>query len=735
MPHQWNGNLRERSTIASKNSTGCVGLDSVELLLRTPIAVADQKIASGDCTFKVIAQYVIATGAVTGSLTTDGLGMNQFARVLRISFRRRWAILGVLLTSLLIALLWGANIGTLYPMVEVVFNGDTISEYVEEQIRESNTKLDQLNAQIATLNAENSSLNGNEAFKRDALVEQVSITEASIASMERFQPWADRFSPSTPFRTLVAIVAILVIGTGIKLVALSANMLMVQYVAEKTSVDLRAVFFRKALQLDLDSFGENGSADLTARLTNDISLASSGVTTLLGRMVREPLKMIVCVIGAACCCWRLLLLVTIVTPIVVVVMQYLSKAIRRASRRAMEEMSQLYGMLNDSFAGIRVVKAFNTQAFERARFNQGTQAYYRKSMKMAIYNTLARGTSEMMGMATVGLAILAGGYLALNEETHLLGMRMTYEPLERGRVLLFFGFLIGASDPARKLADVWSTVQRGAAAACRVMEIIDFPVRVTEPKQPKDTPRPHRRLEFRDVAFQYPSGPQVLDGIDLTIHHGETIAVVGPNGSGKSTLVSLLCRFDDPQQGAVMMDGVSVSEMRKRDLRKRIALVTQRTILFDDTIENNIRYGSPGADLHDVVRAAKLAYADDFIRRKTPLGYQTLLGADGMRLSGGQMQRIALARAFLRDPDILILDEATSQIDLESEHLIHKALAKFLVDRTGVMITHRPTTLQLADRIVVVESGKVTASGQHHELVQQNQFYQSLCNTEMRHSA
>jgi ATP-binding cassette subfamily B protein/subfamily B ATP-binding cassette protein MsbA len=356
-------------------------------------------------------------------------------------------------------------------------------------------------------------------------------------------------------------------------------------------------------------------------------------------------------------------------------------------------------------------------------------------MKMAFYNTLARSSSEMLGMTTVGLAILAGGYLVVNKETHLLGIPMCEQPLSVTDVLMFFAFLIGASDPARKLADVWSGLQRGIAATTRVFEIIDKPVRVSEPRQPKTIQRPHSRITFKQVAYRYPSGPIVLRGVDLTIRHGETIAVVGPNGCGKSTLVSLLCRFDDPQTGSVCLDDVPVDEMRTRDLRKRIALVTQRTILFDDTIENNIRYGSPGADSHAVVRAAKLAFADEFILRKTPDGYQTVLGVGGMRLSGGQMQRIALARAFLRDPDILILDEATSQIDLESEQLIHRALAKFLVDRTGVMITHRPTSLAMADRIVVVEGGQVADSGQHVDLIVRNRFYQSLCGGDMKMSA
>ncbi|MCS7465612.1 ABC transporter ATP-binding protein/permease [Stieleria sp. ICT_E10.1] len=646
-----------------------------------------------------------------------------FVRVLRLAFRRHWAVAGIAVSSLAIALLWSANISAVLPIVDVVFAGDTLSEYVQQSIEKADQAAETYTAQIAQI--ESGAATAGDSI--DELRAQAARQTSKSHWYRRAKPWVDAYAPTTPFGTLLAILTFLVVGTALKLVALTANMMWVQYVGGRTAIDLRAIFFRKALRLDLDAFGENGSADLTARLTNDVALVTAGVSTLLGRMIREPLKMMACLIGAAIVCHRLLFLVLIVSPILALVMQQLSRAIRRASKRAMEEMSQLYGMLNDSFAGIRLVKASNTQAFERARLRRGTFAYYQKTMKMAFYNTLARGTTELMGMTTVSLAILAGGYLVLNKQTHLFGLQMTTEPLEQGQVFLFFSFLIGASDPARKLADVWSGLQRGIAAAVRVMEIVDMPVRVEEPTVARSPQRPHTSIRFAAVEYQYPSGPKVLRGIDLEIPHGETIAIVGPNGCGKSTMISLLCRFDDPQGGQVLLDDVPIDQMRTRDLRKRLALVTQRTILFDDTIENNIRYGSPGADSHDVVRAAKLAFADDFIRKKTPEGYKTILGTGGMRLSGGQMQRIALARAFLRNPDILILDEATSQIDMESEQLIHKALEKFLVGRTGVMITHRPSTLAMAHRVVVVEQGRVAASGKHEDLIGKNRFYQSLC--------
>lgn len=654
--------------------------------------------------------------------------MNAFRRVLRLAAERRWSLLGVLLTSLIIAGMWGGNIGTLYPMVEIVFEGHDLKSYVSQRIESSGEELLAIQNQINELAADETAQRAKLEFDKTAI-------ETSRSWMQWAQPTLQAYAPTGPFNTLLMVVCVLIAGTAIKLVALTFNLMLVQYISEGTVMQLREKFFRKALRLDLDHFGENGSANLTSRLTNDVSHIGLGLNTLVGRLIREPLKMIVCLAGAAMVCPRLLLLVMVVTPVVAVIMQRLSKAIRRASRRVMEEMSDLYGMLNDAFNGIRVVKSSNSQSRERARFREHVSGFFRRSMKVAFYNTAARGVSELLGLTVVGLAIIAGGYLAINQQTHLLGIRMTDRPLEDGKVLLFFAFLIGASDPARKLSDVWSSLQRGIAASTRVYEIIDEPVRVQDPVSPVSMARPHHQIQFSDVHFKYPSGPQVLHGVDLTIRHGETVALVGPNGCGKSTLISLLCRFDDPHGGHVRLDSTSVSDLSLRDLRRRISLVTQRTVLFDDTIENNIRYGCPSADAHDVVRAAKMAFADDFILRKTPNGYQSYLGPGGVRLSGGQMQRIALARAFLRDPDILILDEATSQVDIESEHLIHQALEKFLVGRTGIMVTHRASTLAMADRVAVLDQGKVAAFGDHTELLGTNDFYRNLCQSDYADAA
>jgi ATP-binding cassette subfamily B protein/subfamily B ATP-binding cassette protein MsbA len=656
--------------------------------------------------------------------------MQDFIRVLRIAMRQRLAVAGVIISSLVIAAFWGINIGAIYPLVEVVFRGDSLPEYVDQQIAKSreqigvhDRKIEEYKAKLATANETD----------RTKLLSRLRIEELGRDAMfkseilfGRLRPWMDGL-PTEPYPTLLFLMGLLLIGTILKLTAAMINLVLVQMVTERTTMRVRAYFYRRALHLDLDEFGDSGSAELTSRITNDVSQLNGGINTLLGKIIREPLKLIVCFAGAAFICWRLLLLIMVVAPLLAFISQRLSKLIRKASRRVMSEMSQMFGMLNDSFAGIRLVKIYNTQAAERAKFQTGLEAYYQRSMRMAFYTTLARNTSEFLGTVIVCLGIVAGGYLVINQKTHLLGIRMCLHPLEVGQILLFFGFLIGASDPARKLSEVWSDLQRGIAASERVYEVIDRPVRVRNPKEAVTLRRPHQLISFEDVEFSYPSGPQVLHGINLTIRHGETIALVGPNGCGKSTLVSLLCRFDDPQRGEVKLDGVPLNQMRFRDIRKRIGLVSQRTTMFEDTIANNIAYGCHSASRERIIRAAKLAYADDFIRNKTPDGYETLLGNARTRLSGGQMQRLALARAILRDPDILILDEATSQIDTESEHLINQALASFLKGRTGILITHRPSSLMLADRVIVMQDGQIAAEGKHEELLATDRFYQSLC--------
>ena len=372
---------------------------------------------------------------------------------------------------------------------------------------------------------------------------------------------------------------------------------------------------------------------------------------------------------------------------------------------------------------------------ERSRFHQASKQYYRRSMRIAFYNSLSSPLTESMGVVVIMGVVMAGGYLVLNEQTHLFGIRVSDAPLSHGMLTAFYMLLVGIIDPFRKLSGVFNHLQRASAASDRVYEMLDRTSLVVDPPMPDKLPAKLGPIHFRDVSFSYTPEEPVLQGIDLVVEPGETIAIVGPNGCGKSTLMNLVARFYDPVEGAVTIDGIDLRNVKIRDLRSRMGVVTQETLLFDESVANNIRYGSPGATQEAVEQAAKQAHAHRFVTEKLAEGYQTFCGAGGKRLSGGQRQRLALARAILRDPEILILDEATSQIDVESERLIHEVLEKFVQGRTTFMITHRPSTLALADRIVVMDHGRVADVGSFDELASRCDLFRRLAHLDYRESA
>jgi ATP-binding cassette subfamily B protein/subfamily B ATP-binding cassette protein MsbA len=445
--------------------------------------------------------------------------------------------------------------------------------------------------------------------------------------------------------------------------------------------------------------------------------------------------MLACLAGAAFISWRLLLFSLLVTPLPFVLMYRLARAIKRANRRVLEETALFYNRLAQTFTAVQVVKAFAMERWERGRLRIELLLLYRKSMRVARLDSLTRVNTEVLGVGVICLAILAGGYLVLNHETHLLGLKMADRPLSFGALMVFYGFLIGTSDPARKMSGIISSLQGGSAAADRVYALLDRQPTIVDPPRPQRVAAGNRDIEFRDVHFHYRPEEPVLHHIDLKIPFGETLAIVGPNGCGKSTLAKLILRFYDPAHGSVQLGDIDLRRLRLRELRSQIGAVTQQTWLFDDTLMNNIRYGSPHATAAEVIAAAKKAHAHEFIDQVMQHGYETQIGEAGGRLSGGQRQRIALARAILRDPPILILDEATSQVDMESEHLTHQALQQFKSGRTIILITHRLTTLGLADRILVMDKGRICDMGTHGELVARCEVYQRLYHVSLQSAA
>ncbi len=656
--------------------------------------------------------------------------MKNFRRVLRMACRYRLTLLGAVLSALGVAVLWGGNIGAAYPFVKIVLEGKSIQNCVAAEIDRSSKAVSDLEHEIEKTQAQLAAAGSKEQPKLEATLHHLEkrYKHESLAhkSYVWAKPYLDRYLPNDPFQTLVLVMIVLLAGTVLKGVLVIANNVLVARLANLATFDLRKLFYRRTLRLDLATFTDEGSSDLMSRFTGDTSNVGNGLETVFGKMIVEPLKMIACLVGAALVCWRLLLLSLIVAPAAALAIRWLSKMLKRANRRAMEQMVQIFNVLEETFRGIKIVKAFTNESYERKRFHLRSKEYYRKAMKIARYDSLSHPITECMGILTVCLALLAGTWLVLKGETRLLGIPLTSEPLDLSELLMFWAFLFGTADPVRKFSDIFSRLQCGVAASDRIFACLDREPVIRSPKNPAPCPRHRRELAFEGVSFEYHPGTRVLDDVTLRIPFGETVAIVGPNGCGKSTLANLIPRFADPLKGRIRLDGVPLTDLRLRELRGQIGLVTQEPLLFDDSVFNNIRYGRPRAGRDEVIEAAKRAHAHHFIESELSDGYETVVGTLGGRLSGGQRQRIALARAILRDPAILILDEATSQIDLESEQAIQEVLEEFTRGRTTVIITHRMAILSLAHRIVAMQAGQIVDVGTHQEMINRCALYRRL---------
>ena len=543
------------------------------------------------------------------------------------------------------------------------------------------------------------------------------------------QPYVNHYLPGNPFTALLLLIAMVMVGVALKGFFMFLQEVLVADVMQLTLFDIRNRFFRRTLNLDLASFSDQGSAELMARFTSDMESFGQGLNTLMSKLIREPMRITTCLGAALLWNWRLTLLTLILVPISAATTYRVGKIMKRAVRRSLESMSTIYKILQETFQGIRVVKAFAMERVERRRFLGETKNLYRKSVRVAMIDAMSDPVLEMLTLTTVAIALLAGSYLVLHHTMFLdLGifrLQLAGQIMEIQDLLTLYAYLAGVSDPIRKLANVHGKIQRAAAASDRICALMDRSPRVVDQKDAPALGRHRNSIEFDRVVFGYAQGSPVLHGLSLTVRHGETIALVGPNGCGKTTLTSLLPRFWDVHSGSIRIDGRDIREVPIRSLRRQIGIVLQETILFQDTIANNIAYGDPKAPRSEIIKAAERAYAHEFIMSLSK-GYDTLIGERGLGLSGGQRQRIALARAMLRDPAILILDEATSAVDIQDEVLIRKAIGEFARNRTTFLISHNLATIQFADRIVLMKGGRIEAVGTDQELKHTSALYRRL---------
>ena len=483
------------------------------------------------------------------------------------------------------------------------------------------------------------------------------------------------------------------------------------------AMDIRSKNYNVALRLPTTFFAQKGTSDTVSRFVPDITTLANGQSTLFGKTMVEPAKAIGSLAMALILSWKLTLVVLIGGPPAYFLVSQFGKLMKRASRRALESLSDMLAVLNETLAGIRVVKAYTMEATERKRFHRVHRQLLKQQRRMARIDAATAPSVEALGIVGGTIAVGMAGWLVLNGH------------MDPELFMAWMACLVAVFDPVRKLAKVPNRFQKAEAAAARIFELQDQPQEQRVPGAPqlhrhKDT------IEFRDTCFRYPATEiDAVKNVNLTIQHGEVIAIVGPNGSGKTTLVSLLPRLLDPTGGAVFIDGQDLMTVSLRALRRQIGLVTQDTVLFAATIRENISYGLRRASDEAVLSAAKHAFVDEFVQQM-PNGYDTMVGEHGATLSGGQKQRIAIARAILRDPAILIFDEATSQIDADSEHRIHQAMDEFTKGRTSLIIAHRFATVMSADRIVVMEDGGITDVGTHDELIKRCRLYAHLYNTQ-----
>ena len=647
--------------------------------------------------------------------------MGNFSRLLPFVLPHRRLFLLSAAFGLGVAMLWGTNLSVAFPIVKVLLQGQSLQDYADQEVAWCRDEIAKKTRRLDDLPA-------SKLKDRAHLQGKIADQTATLRRLNWLRNQVLPRLPSDAFDTMALVLGLLLVGTLLKGIGIFLQDVLVGSAVEKSVRGVREACFEHCLSLDYQTLAADGTAPLMSRFTNDITVMSNGLKLMGGKVIREPLKAATCIVMAFLVNWQLTLMSLLFVPIFALVFHRYGRALKAASHRMMESMSRIYETLEESFHALKIIIAFNGTERQKRKFRRENREYYDKAMQVVKVDSLTNPTTELLGLAAVCVALLPGAYLVLRGTRDIWNVRLTTEVMDVARLSLLYAFLAGTIDPIRKLSSVYARLKRAAAATDRIFELMDRVPSVQTPELPQVIGRHEQSIEFRNVSFRYDGqldeAPEALSKVNLLVESGEVVALVGGNGCGKSTLIHLLPRLFDPTEGTIRIDGVDIRTADPIALRKEIGIVTQEALLFDDTIFENIRFGRPEASSEEVFEAARTALVTEFVE-KFPDGFETMVGERGGRLSGGQRQRITLARAILRDPSILVLDEATSAIDASSEDKILEVLREFVPGRTTLMITHSlaPSVLQLVTRVVVMDGGRIIATGRHDDLLQSCPVY------------
>ena len=477
--------------------------------------------------------------------------------------------------------------------------------------------------------------------------------------------------------------------------------------------DLRNALYEKTLELPISYYSEKRKGDTIARITSDVLEIQHSFLSILELIVREPLTIIFTIIAMLSISPKLTLFVFLFLPLSGFLISLIGKSLKRKSDKVQKEQGHFLSILEETLGGLRVIKAFNAESRFTAIFQNSTKRFYAFSNNLLNRQNLASPTSEFFGIAAIGVILWYGGQMVLVEKS-----------LQPELFITYMGLAYQILTPAKAISKASYGVKKGNAAAERVLEILETENPIAEIENPINQKSFNDAVNINNISFKY-EDEYVLKNFNLTVKKGKTVALVGQSGSGKSTIANLVTRFYDVNKGEISIDGNDIKNLSKKSLRDLLGLVTQDSILFNDTVKNNIGLGKENASQEEIIEAAKIANAHDFIM-DLPNGYDTNIGDSGNKLSGGQKQRLSISRAVLKNPPIMILDEATSALDTESERLVQDALEKMMKNRTSIVIAHRLSTIQNADTIVVLQKGEIVEQGTHAELLELNGSYKKL---------